>query len=520
MTLQSQSTTGIRKVVLLLLAAVSTVSALYRVKCFDHNKGEDETGIILDCADMAGKSHPYPIESWIGYHAYFDDGIKANQVVQIDLSNNDFQRIFKMPPMTSLQKLSFKYNNLTSIERLAFCGLPALEELDISYNTLPSDELRPAIICHPKSSNGQEIKPVRLKTLRLGHNNIHTLRPDFFEHLTQLEVLELNNNPFKVIDQNTEFAISNLCNLQVLDLANTGIAGFPSESFSHSNVNTLYLNGNNFQSVPNEIRAMPLAYLNLNANPISNLNAESFVGFQKLQQLIISGMPKLSQIDSGTFAPLPRLITLHMSHNPNLVYIHYDAFRNQSIQQWWSLRQLFLNNNKLGNIDSKLYPWGKLDIFDAKSNPWTCDCRLSWMANYVNETFKEIPETLLYYRCHEPQELDGILVSQLNEHIECDELFQAPADHSHGHVTRLRHFIIVIGLVIGIFVFGTLINMGCRKLKKVLEPRISVPARFSSGVKYRPADFEEISDTPEELSTRKTSTMIHGRPPIVINQSE
>lgn len=121
------------------------------------------------------------------------------------------------------------------------------------------------------------------------------------------------------------------------------------------------------------------------------------------------------------------------------------------------------------------------------------------------------------FRCNEPKDLYSTLVSQLNNHINCDEFNQTPNSHSHGHVTRLRHFIIVIGLVISIFVFGTLINMGCREIKKLLKPRMCVPARFSTGVKYRPADFEENIDT---LEVPVKHTMIHGRSPIVINNTD
>lgn len=58
--------------------------------------------------------------------------------------------------------------------------------------------------------------------------------------------------------------------------------------------------------------------------------------------------------------------------------------------------------------------------------------------------------------------------------------------------------------------------MGCREIKKVLKPRICVPARFSTGVKYRPADFEDYADTIEAPSK---NAMIHGRSPIVINNT-
>jgi len=125
-----------------------------------------------------------------------------------------------------------------------------------------------------------------------------------------------------------------------LDLGNTGISDFPTDAFSQLfNVQTLYLNGNQFQKIPKEIRHMPLAYLNMNANPISTLDSESFVGLDQLQELIVSGMPNLTDIGCGTFAPLKKLTTLHMSYNPSLSNIHYDAFVDNTSQQW-SLRQV------------------------------------------------------------------------------------------------------------------------------------------------------------------------------------
>ncbi|CAH1726478.1 unnamed protein product [Aphis gossypii] len=500
-----------------LMGIVSLTAAQTRVKCFDNNKGKDQMGIILDCSNMAGKSHPYTIEDWIRYHAFFDDGILANRVLHINLENNNFQEIFTFPYMTSLKKLSFKYNNISSMENKALTNLPALEELDLSYNSLSSHELRQSVFRRYTRPSLPATNDPALKVLKLGFNNIHSLPPNFFQHLTNLENLEVNNNPLMVIDQNTEISLGYLTNLQVLDLSNTGISNFPTNVFSPLlNVQTLYLNGNQFEKIPKEIRNMPLAYLNMNANPISNLDSESFVGLDQLQELIISGMPNLTDVGYGTFAPLKKLTTLFMSHNPSLSNIHYDAFVDNSSQHS-SLRQLSIKYTNISSIDSRLYPWSMLDLFDAKGNPWTCDCRLSWLASYINETFAEIPETLLYYRCSEPKNLYATLLSQLNEHIDCDDYIHISNNHSHGHVTRLRHFIIVIGLVIGIFVFGTLINMGCREIKKVLKPRIYVPTGFSTGVKYKPADFEENIDT---IEVPAKNAMIHGRSPIVINNRD
>ncbi|XP_050535618.1 leucine-rich repeat neuronal protein 1-like [Daktulosphaira vitifoliae] len=500
-----------------LLLFFSKCSALYKVKCYEQYNGKDPSGIMLDCANIRNH-HPNDIEMRVRYHAHFSTGgLKSYQIVEIDMTNNNLEHIFKLPLMDSLKKLSFKYNNISSINHQAFSDLPALEELDLSFNSLTSEQLKSTIFRKVTTSNTDEQNPLALKVLKLGHNNIHSLQPNCFENFINLETLELNNNPFLFIDQNTEISLNLLHNLKTLHLANVGLSKFPEDSFTQTNIEVLYLNGNDFTTVPKGIVAMPLAFLNLNANPISDLNSGSFIGLDKLQQLIISSMPFLTNIESGTFAPLPKLITLQMSYNPKLNFIHYDAFRNASMKHKWSLRQLFLNNNALSYIDSKLCPWPKLDTFDAKSNPWICDCNLSWMANYINKTFKEVPENFLYYRCNEPENLIGILVSQLNEHINCSAMFTVTVDHSHEPVTRLRQFIIVVGLVIGIFVFGTLINMSCRKFKKILKPRINSPVGFSSGVKYRPADFEENSDFNEDIFTRKMPSKIYGRP-IVINK--
>lgn len=122
-----------------LAGIVSLTAAQTRIKCFDNNIVKSKTGIILDCSNMADRSHTYTIEDWIRYHAFYDVGILANRVLHINLDNNNLQQIFTLPAMSSLKKLSFKNNNITSIENNAFSNLPALEELDISYNSLNSE---------------------------------------------------------------------------------------------------------------------------------------------------------------------------------------------------------------------------------------------------------------------------------------------------------------------------------------------------------------------------------------------
>lgn len=127
---------------------------------------------------------------------------------------------------------------------------------------------------------------------------LHTLDPDLFEHLPTLEVLSLESNAFKVIDVQTETAISGLLHLQVsaitsiifdislykiitdffliakhLDMSYMDLESLP-KNLLHTpkDLKTLNLTGNLFTKLPEGLRyAQSLTYLNLNENPIISI---------------------------------------------------------------------------------------------------------------------------------------------------------------------------------------------------------------------------------------------------------
>jgi len=79
-------------------------------------------------------------------------------------------------------------------------------------------ELRPTVYRRYQRPNVPATNDeAALKVLKLGFNNLHSLPPTFFQYLTKLEMLELNNNPLLVIDQNTEISLGHLKNLRVND---------------------------------------------------------------------------------------------------------------------------------------------------------------------------------------------------------------------------------------------------------------------------------------------------------------
>jgi hypothetical protein len=54
-----------------------------------------------------------------------------------------------------------------------------------------------------------------LHTLKLSYNAIHTLQSEVFEHIPNLRILNLDSNPFQVLDHATVMAITMLTYLEV-----------------------------------------------------------------------------------------------------------------------------------------------------------------------------------------------------------------------------------------------------------------------------------------------------------------
>lgn len=73
--------------------------------------------------------------------------------------------------------------------------------------------LTPDVFKGPYSN--QMYEPIKLQHLDLAYNQIHSLQKDVFEHTPYLQVLNLEGNQLRVLDQVTQMAISSLNQLQV-----------------------------------------------------------------------------------------------------------------------------------------------------------------------------------------------------------------------------------------------------------------------------------------------------------------
>lgn len=174
-----------------------------------------------------------------------------------------------------VRSLSFRQNKIRKIEARAFLDLTSLERLDLSDNKLTKEAIQREVFEGPYSAN--QLEPMKnLKWLSLDNNDIHALDPDVFDHLSNLEVLFLSHNPFKVIDLNTESAISSLNTLKVLDMSFMELRKLP-EYMLHAprSLVTLNLTGNLFTVLPSALHfASNLVNLNLDDNPFEHIGGE------------------------------------------------------------------------------------------------------------------------------------------------------------------------------------------------------------------------------------------------------
>lgn len=176
-----------------------------------------------------------------------------------------------------IRRLNFRHNTIRKIEKGAFANLKLLESLDLSHNELESGEMHPAVFEGLYAPTAYE--PIQnLKVLNLSHNSLHTLDPDLFEHFPNLEELDISFNPFKVIDQNSEIAISTIGRLTTLEMSDMELKTLPQNIFhAPRNLKTLDLSGNLFEKIPEALEhAIELVSLNIDDNVFVKIGTNEY----------------------------------------------------------------------------------------------------------------------------------------------------------------------------------------------------------------------------------------------------
>lgn len=177
-----------------------------------------------------------------------------------------------------LTKLIFLDNALRSIHSQAFEHLTELQELEISGNPL-LDHL----------FLGTFSKQGNLTKLLLNFNRFKTVLPGMFDSLKQLETLQMKGN---IISDLPTFLFLNLHNLRVLDLSINKLEGVKRETFSGlARLETLKLNNNLISNLTSDTfhNISQLIELHLEGNKISELADEIFFELTNLEVLSVRG---------------------------------------------------------------------------------------------------------------------------------------------------------------------------------------------------------------------------------------
>lgn len=336
-------------------------------------------------------------------------------------------------------------NNIIYVNREVLAGMEHVVCLDLSFNYM-SQTLR----------NGMFDSMTRLAFLNLSYNRLDLYYAEAFGELNStLKVLDLSNNDFhfkmRGMGHRLTF-IKNLVNLEVLSLANNGIAMRVDQRLVSGSLKQLYFNGNDlnvmwssenkqyihfFQNLtsltyldisdnklrvvspevlcnlPRSLQNLSLSNNRLNYFPWENISALTNLRHLDLSQNFISFLPH-TVIQVAEFFSL-----LDLSHN-RINYLPQSFFLTMN-----SLQHLYLSHNQLKQFDHQFAPFkngSTLQTLSLHANPFNCDCSASWFVDFLHNTLIDIPYLTTEVKCEYPESQRGKTILSM-EQPSCQDMY-------------------------------------------------------------------------------------------------
>ena len=257
----------------------------------------------------------------------------------LDLSDNKLQTLFQESflGLTSLLYMFIYNNELTDIQRGAFEGLEQLINLDLGGNNLTA--LSPAAF---KGAHR------RLRTLALWRNEIASLTPGVFQHLSRVYTLNLKDNQLETLENGT---FSGLDSLRILYLSGNRLARvYPGVFDGLTDLEQLYLEENRLEELAVDFfhGLTKLRHVNLNNNMIRVVENGAFRNLQRLEYLSLDGN-RLRVLPNDMFDGLRHLMYLRLRSN-RLTKIETKVF-----DQMRHLRTLDLSDNTLSALPMDIF---------------------------------------------------------------------------------------------------------------------------------------------------------------------
>jgi len=290
----------------------------------------------------------------------------TNEATDADSLSLRGQRLLKIrkgafKDITSVKTLYLDGGNyISSLTNESFRGLPNLENLYLGSNMMKLSGRLFTELIHLKilSLTANEIKSIprdtfvgmpNLRLLDLSYNDLKTINEETFSSVTpELQQLLLVSNRISNIAPD---AFAKLTGLQNLDLLYNHLANLSTHAFRGlRNLRTLVLKKNRLTEVSREHfrDLINLDILDLRDNRISTLEPGTF---QDLSQLVVLQLNRnrLIHIASDTFRGLDRLRVLDLSRNV-INMVDDDALDNPR-----ALVCLIIKNNKLNKLNMSNY---------------------------------------------------------------------------------------------------------------------------------------------------------------------
>lgn len=259
----------------------------------------------------------------------------SRQVKDFILISSDLQYLFShtLRDSPQLTKLVFLNNALRSIHAQAFEHLVELQELEVSGSPW-LDSLFLGTFANQEN----------LTKLTLNNNGLKTVLPGMFDSLIQLETLQMKGN---VISDLPSILFMNLQNLRVLDL-------------SRNKIKTVTFSG-----------LARLEILKMNHNLISELTSDMFHNISGLTELHLEGN-KIAELAEGIFFVFTELQVLNLRGNllttfsdkvfgfeaSNLTELNLKGNRLtelSSLGSFTSLSDLNLSSNQLSSLTEDVF---------------------------------------------------------------------------------------------------------------------------------------------------------------------
>lgn len=284
-----------------------------------HDKSLDTICDICKCSDSI-LSNPYYInctKSLLDHKIppwgkLFDTEFTEVDNVHLLLSLNGFVTVPVITKAMPIDAIDFSQNDISVIEPFAFGGLPHLKRLSLSRNSLNNLD-----------GNVFGVKNetfLSLEILDLSYNVITHLPNDIFEKTRYLQELNLEGNPFQVLDSSTIAALNSLTALQILNLANMELKELPMGLINPvQHLYGLNLADNNFVRIPEVIQhGRNLEHLVLSGNLMTEFGAHSFIELNNLKVIEINNLEHLKAIHKGK----------------SVLEYHLDIFRERGMESY------------------------------------------------------------------------------------------------------------------------------------------------------------------------------------------